>query len=69
LRCARQTTSGVRAGLDLHQTRSVAIYDALIIAAAHIAGCNVLFSADLNAGETMTGVSIMNPFAQGPESQ
>jgi predicted nucleic acid-binding protein len=57
------TPAVIRAGLDLHQTRSVAFYDALVIAAAHIAGCNVLFSENLNAGETMTGVSIMNPFA------
>lgn len=57
------TPAVIRAGLDLHQTRSVAFYDALIIASAHIAGCTVLFSEDLNAGETMAGVRIINPFA------
>jgi predicted nucleic acid-binding protein len=56
------TPAVIRAGLDLHQTRSVAFYDALIIASASIAGCNVLYSEDLNAGETMAGVGIVNPF-------
>lgn len=57
------TPAVIRAGLDLHQTRSVAFYDALIMASAQLAGCSVLFSEDINAGETMTGVRIVNPFA------
>ena len=57
------TPAVIRAGLDLHQTRSVAFYDALIVASAQLAGCSVLFSEDMNAGETMAGVRIINPFA------
>lgn len=57
------TPAVIRAGLDLHQTRSVAFYDALIMASAQLAGCSVLFSEDMNAGETMAGVRIINPFA------
>ncbi|MCK9213582.1 MAG: PIN domain-containing protein [Rhodoferax sp.] len=57
------TPAVIRAGLDLHQTRSVAFYDALIMASAQLAGCSMLFSEDMNAGETMTGVRIINPFA------
>ncbi|KQP36258.1 PIN domain-containing protein [Pseudorhodoferax sp. Leaf274] len=56
----------VRAGLDLHQTRSLGFYDALIVASAQTAGCNVLFSEDLNTGEKMGPVRIVNPFAAGP---
>jgi predicted nucleic acid-binding protein len=52
----------IRAGLDLHQTRSVAFYDAIILATAQIAGCSVVFTEDLNAGEVMGGVRIANPF-------
>lgn len=55
----------VRAGLDLHQTRSLGFYDALIVASAQTAGCNVLFSEDLNTGEKMGPVRIVNPFAGG----
>ena len=62
-----QTTPAViRAGLDLHQTRSVAFYDALIMASAQLSGCSVLFSEDMNAGESMAGVLIINPFARLP---
>jgi predicted nucleic acid-binding protein len=57
------TPAVIRAGLDLHQTRSVAFYDALIVASAQLAGCSVLFSEDMHAGETMAGVRIINPFA------
>lgn len=57
------TPAVIRAGLDLHQTRSVAFYDALIMASAQLAGCSVLFSEDMNAGETIAGVRIINPFA------
>ena len=52
----------VRAGLDLNQTRSVAFYDALIIASAQAAGCKLLFSEDLNTGEVIAGVRLLDPF-------
>ena len=58
------TPTVIRSGLDLYQTRSLAFYDALIIASAQLAGCNVIVSEDLNTGETMAGVRIVNPFAQ-----
>lgn len=57
------TPAIIQAGLDLHQTRSVAFYDAIIVASAQIAGCNVLWTEDLNAGESVEGVRIINPFA------
>ena len=57
------TPAIIRAGLDLHQTRSVSFYDALILASAETAGCNLLFSEDMNTGEVMAGVRILNPFA------
>jgi len=56
------TPSIIRAGLDLHQTRSIAFYDALIVASALTAGCDVLLSEDMNAGEKMGQVRIANPF-------
>jgi predicted nucleic acid-binding protein len=58
------TPAIIRAGLDLHQTRSVSFYDALIIASAETAGCNLLFSEDMNAGEVIAGVRIINPFTK-----
>jgi predicted nucleic acid-binding protein len=57
------TPAIIRAGLDLHQTRSVAFYDAIVLASARTAGCSLLYSEDMNAGEMVEGVRITNPFA------
>ena len=54
----------IRGALDIHQTRSVSFYDALIVQAAIVAGCDTLYSEDLNAGEIIDGVKIDNPFKQ-----
>ena len=59
------TPAIIRAGLDLHQTRSVSFYDAIVLASAQTAGCSVLLSEDLNAGELVGGVGgvrVVNPF-------
>lgn len=56
------TPAIIHTGLTLHQTRSVGFYDAIILASAEIAGCSVLFSEDMNAGERVGGVLIVNPF-------
>jgi predicted nucleic acid-binding protein len=48
--------------VDLHQTRSISYYDALIVASAQIAGCAVLYSEDMNMGESIAGTRIVNPF-------
>ena len=57
------TPALIRNGLDLHQTRSLSFYDAIIVASAQTAGCSVLFSEDMNTGEAVDGVRIVNPFA------
>jgi len=59
------TPSIIRAGLDLHQIRSVSFFDAIVLASAHAAGCNVIWTEDMNAGEVVNGVCISNPFASG----
>jgi predicted nucleic acid-binding protein len=58
------TPALIRAGLDLHQTRSVSFYDAIVLVSAQTAGCSELFSEDLNTGEMMGGVRIINPFVR-----
>ena len=57
------TPAIIHAALDLHQTRSIAFYDAIIVATAQTAGCDVVFSEDMNTGESLAGVRIVNPFA------
>jgi predicted nucleic acid-binding protein len=55
--------------LDLHATaralsegHRLSFYDALIVAAAIEAGCDTLFSEDMQHGRTIDGLTILNPF-------
>jgi len=51
------------AALRLMKTHKFSWYDSLIIAAAQIAGCSLLFTEDLHHGfQIMTGPLIVNPF-------
>ena len=56
------TPAIIRAGLDLQQTRSVSFFDSIVLASAHAAGCNVIWSEDMNTGEVINGMRITNPF-------
>ena len=57
------TPAIIRAGLDLHQTRSISFFDAIVLASAHASGCSIIWTEDMNAGELVNGVCITNPFA------
>lgn len=57
------TPSIIHLGLDICQTRSVSFFDAIVLASAQTAGCSILLSEDMNAGEMVNGVRITNPFA------
>jgi predicted nucleic acid-binding protein len=55
--------------LDLHtaaralaEDHRLSFYDALIVAAAIEAGCDTLFSEDLQNGRTIGGLAVVNPF-------
>ena len=56
------TPAIIHGALDLHQTRHLSFYDALIVQAASVAGCDVLYSEDLNSGEIINGVKLVDPF-------
>lgn len=48
--------------LDLVEQHRFSIYDALIVAAAQRAGCDVLYTEDLHHGQMIGGLSVRNPF-------
>jgi len=48
--------------LDICQLTGYSFYDSLIVAAAASAGCKTLLTEDLQAGQTVAGVQIVNPF-------
>jgi predicted nucleic acid-binding protein len=57
--------------LDLHtfaralaEEHRLSFYDALIIASAIEAGCDILYSEDMQHGRTIGGLAIVNPFVE-----
>jgi predicted nucleic acid-binding protein len=50
------------AALALARDHGLAFYDALIVAAALEAGCETLFSEDMQDGRAISGLTIRNPF-------
>ena len=57
------TQAHLQAGLAVRASARLSLWDALIVAAAAGAGCEALMTEDLNAGQTIAGVQIVNPFA------
>lgn len=48
---------------DLHRLKRLSFWDALILQSAMSSGCHTLYSEDMNHGEIVNGVEIVNPFA------
>lgn len=57
------TPALVLAAVDLNRLDTVSFWDALVIRAAEQAGCDTLFSEDLQAGRRFGPVRVVNPFA------
>lgn len=49
-------------GLALAEHHGFAVYDSLIVAAALLAGCDVLYSEDMQDGRVVDRLTIRNPF-------
>jgi predicted nucleic acid-binding protein len=53
-----------RVAIALARDNGFAFYDALIIASAIEAGCDTLYTEDMQHGRAIGGVTIRNPFAE-----
>jgi predicted nucleic acid-binding protein len=53
----------IEGALALHAVRGTSFYDALILQAAIVSGCSVLFTEDMEDGALVAGVRVVNPFA------
>lgn len=49
--------------LDTAAESQLSLWDALIVEAAVRGGCDELYTEDLNAGQVIRGVTVVNPFA------
>ena len=56
------TTELMTGAIDLHALHSFSFYDALILKAAIVSGCQQLLSEDMQHGVTYGGARIVNPF-------
>lgn len=50
------------AAIPLARDHGLSFYDALIVAAAFVGGCDTLFSEDLQHGRRFDNLTIVNPF-------
>ena len=49
-------------GLEVADRYQLSVYDAMIVASAHQAGCKSLYTEDLQDGMVILGLTIRNPF-------
>jgi predicted nucleic acid-binding protein len=49
-------------GLQIVQRHRVSIWDAMILAAAKLAGCTILVTEDMQHGQVLSGLRLRNPF-------
>jgi predicted nucleic acid-binding protein len=49
--------------IEISILAQISFWDAMIVAAAVRANCSALYSEDLNSGQSIRGVRIVNPFA------
>lgn len=49
-------------GLEIKRRYQLQFYDALMVSAAERAGCDEIYTEDLNDGQLYCGVKAVNPF-------
>jgi len=55
-------------GWKLQDRYVLSYWDALIVAAAKAASCRYLLTEDLQAGQKLDGIEVVNPFLRDPQS-
>ncbi len=59
---AAPTVDDILASIDLHRLHSISLWDALVLRCAKQSGCRVLLTEDMQHGQVVDGVKIVNPF-------
>ena len=60
--CAPIDQRLVLEGIAISRRHKTSYWDGAIIAAAHAAGCEIIYSEDLNHGQQFGEVTVINPF-------
>ena len=61
--CIEITPAEISSAFRIEDESRIGFWDALIVASAVKCGAGRIFSEDLNAGQTIAGIRIENPFA------
>jgi len=56
-------------GLDVAERFNLSIYDSMIVAAALLAGCDILYSEDLQDQQRIDDLLVRNPFTPGSRNR
>lgn len=56
------TVADVLLAIDLHRLHGLSFWDSLILQSAKQSGCRVLLSEDMQHGQVIDGMRIVNPF-------
>jgi predicted nucleic acid-binding protein len=62
-RVVENTGDVLRGGIRLAASLKVSFWDALVLEAARVSGCDRVLTEDLNHGQKVGGVLIVNPFS------
>jgi predicted nucleic acid-binding protein len=62
--CIETTSIEISNAFRIEDESGIGFWDALIVASALKSGAHRILSEDLNAGQTIAGIRIENPFAQ-----
>lgn len=57
-----QSPAMIRRAVEIAWTYQINFWDACIVSNAEYAGCDTIFSEDLNTGQFYSGIRITNPF-------
>ena len=49
-------------GLQIAQRHKLSVWDAMILAAAKLAGCRIVLTEDMRHGQVLSGLRLRNPF-------
>lgn len=56
------STGDILGAIDIHRLHGISFWDALIVRAAKESGCRVVLTEDMQHGQVVDGVNIVNPF-------
>jgi predicted nucleic acid-binding protein len=62
LLCFHPKLDDILAAIDLHRIHQISFWDAMIVRASIQTGARILYSEDMQHGQIINGVEIINPF-------